>query len=140
MGQNISHKGIVETINEKHIQVRICQTSACSSCVAKKLCNSSESKEKLIDIFCHDTSSYTVGEEVMVVGTVSMGLGAVLWAYVIPLIVLIVALVIAIELTGSEPMGAIIAFGTLTVYYLILLCNRNRLNKKFSFNIKHLNK
>ena len=58
MGQYITHQGRVESINEKHIKVRITQTSACASCEAKKLCNSSESKEKLIDIYADKANNY----------------------------------------------------------------------------------
>lgn len=139
MAQNISHNGIVEKINGKHILVRICQTSACSSCVAKKLCNSSESKEKTIDIYCENATSYKVGEEVTIVGTIGMGMNAVLWAYVVPLLLLIVALSLAICFIHSEPLSALIAVGVLFIYYLALYFNRNRLSKKFSFNIKPLN-
>lgn len=139
MAQNISHNGIVENINGKHILVRICQTSACSSCVAKKLCNSSESKEKTIEIYCENTTLYKVGEEVTIVGTIGMGMKAVLWAYVVPLLLLIVALSLAIYFIHSEPLSALIAVGVLFIYYLALYFNRNRLSKKFSFNIKPLN-
>ena len=132
MAQNISPNG-------KHSLVRICQTSACSSCVAKKLCNSSESKEKTIDIYCENTTLYKVGEEVTIVGTIGMGMNAVLWAYVVPLLLLIVALSLAIYFIHSEPLSALIAVGVLFIYYLALYFNRNRLNKKFSFNIKPLN-
>lgn len=138
MAQNISHNGIVENINGKHILVRICQTSACSSCVAKKLCNSSESKEKTIDIYC-ENATFKVGEEVTIVGTIGMGMGAVLWAYVIPLILLVVTLSLAIYFIQNEPVSALIALGILALYYLALYFNRNRLSKKFSFNIKPLN-
>ena len=139
MAQNISHNGIVEKINGKHILVRICQTSACSSCVAKKLCNSSESKEKTIDIYCENPSAYTIGEEVIIVGTIGMGMSAVLWAYVIPLLLLIIALSLSIFFIHSEPLSALIAVIVLFIYYLSLYFNRNRLSKKFSFNIKPLN-
>ena len=49
----IKHQGTVEHIEGTHVQVRIIQTSACSSCSAKSLCHSSESKEKLIDTSRH---------------------------------------------------------------------------------------
>jgi sigma-E factor negative regulatory protein RseC len=80
-----------------------------------------------------------VGEEVTIVGTIGMGMNAVLWAYVVPLLLLIVALSLAICFIHSEPLSALIAVGVLFIYYLALYFNRNRLSKKFSFNIKPLN-
>ena len=51
MSDLIKHQGIVEKVDGMHVKVRIVQTSACSSCSAKGLCNASESKEKLIDVY-----------------------------------------------------------------------------------------
>ena len=49
MSDIIEHQGTVESIVGSHIRVRIVQTSACATCAAHKFCNSSESKEKMID-------------------------------------------------------------------------------------------
>ena len=38
------------------------------------MCNSSESKEKLVDIVSSEAFSYRVGEEVLLTGSVEMGL------------------------------------------------------------------
>lgn len=81
MAQIIIHRGTVKSVKGKHICVQITQASACSSCVAKKMCNSSESKEKLVDIVSSEAFSYRVGEEVLLTGSVEMGLTAVFWAY-----------------------------------------------------------
>ena len=48
--KTIKHEGIIEKIGANHCTVRILQASACSSCSARQLCRSSESKEKLIDV------------------------------------------------------------------------------------------
>lgn len=140
MTQYISHQGRVEHINDGHIQVRICQTSACASCVAKNLCNSSESKEKIIDVYVNKTSEYNIGDEVILLGSLSMGFSAVLWAYVVPLFVLVISLLFLVSYTDNEALGAIGALVFLTIYYGILYLKRNALSKKFSFTIKHINK
>ena len=46
----IHHKGVVERIDGEKCYVRILQHSACAGCAAHKLCNSSESKEKIIEV------------------------------------------------------------------------------------------
>ena len=67
MADIIKHRGIVDRVDGSHVVVRIVQTSACSSCSAKGLCNASESKEKWIDVY-EVNASYRVGEEVVVCG------------------------------------------------------------------------
>ena len=78
----IKHLGIVENIQGSHLSVRIVQTSACAACSAKGHCSSADSKDKIIDIIDTAASSYQVGEKVMVVGETSMGMMAVVLAFV----------------------------------------------------------
>lgn len=83
MADTIRHQGIVENINGTHLQVRIVQTSACASCSIKGHCSSADTKEKLIDVI-DESSSYQPGDRVWVVGELSMGVMAVLLAFVFP--------------------------------------------------------
>ena len=133
----IKHRGVVENIDGSHIQVRIIQTSACSACSVKGHCNASESKEKLIDVYDTKASSYQKGEEVMLYGTTSMGMQAVLLAFGVPFLVLLITLFVAMRLTdGHELKSALIALLALIPYYLIVYVCRNKLSKKFSFTLE----
>ena len=88
MADIIKHQGIVEKIDGSHVTVRIVQTSACSSCSAKGLCNASESKEKQIDVY-EIGASYQIGEKVVLCGSTSMGMKAVFLSFGIPLLILL---------------------------------------------------
>ena len=88
----IKHLGIVESIQGSHLSVRIVQTSACAACSAKGHCSSADSKDKIIDIMDTAAASYQVGERVMVVGETSMGMMAVVLAFIIPFVLLIFSL------------------------------------------------
>ena len=83
MANTIKHQGVIEHIQGTHIQVRITQTSACASCSIKGHCTSADTKEKIIDVFDNAASQYQVGQEVWVVGTLSMGIQAVLFAFLL---------------------------------------------------------
>lgn len=132
----IKHRGIVENIEGSHVRVRIVQTSACSACSVKGHCNASESKEKLIDVFDMKASSYRIGEEVMIYGTTSMGMQAVLLALAF-LFGLLITLFISMRLTdGDELKSALVALLALVPYYLIIYVCRNKLSKKFSFTLE----
>ena len=102
------------------------------------MCNSSESKDKLIDVVSSEADSYRVGQDVLLTGSLEMGLSAVFWAYGAPLVLLITVLLLAFQLSGSEPVSALTALAVLTVYYCVLWLIKDRLARKFSFTIKHI--
>ena len=132
----IKHRGNVEKVDGSHIVVRIVQTSACAACSAKGLCNASESKEKQIDVY-EVNPSYRVGEEVMVCGTTSMGMRAVVLAFGVPLLILILALGISMKVTDEDAMlSAGIALVSILPYYIVIYLMKDKLNKTFSFTIE----
>ena len=139
MAQIITHRGTVENVGKGQVRVSIVQLSACSSCVAKKLCNSSEQKEKWVDVAVAESERYKIGDEVLLTGTLKMGLKAVVLAYVVPLVLLLAVLFLSVHLTGDEPLGALLSLVALAAYYGALYLNKSRLTRKFSFTIKHLN-
>lgn len=140
MTDTIKHLGTVEHIDGTHVQVRIVQTSACSSCTAKAYCRSSESKEKLIDIYDTDTSGLKTGDEVMIYGTTSMGMRAVVLAFGVPFLILIIALFIAYSCTGgNEILSGIIALLSIIPYYTVLYLCKDKLKKNFLFTLKTIN-
>lgn len=135
----IEHEGIIEKINGHHVTVRILQQSACSDCHAKGMCMAANSKEKLVDI--HDTTGrYQVNQRVLIEGKESVGYKAVLWAFVLPLIILLTLLVVSLSFWNfSEMEAALAAMIALVPYYLILYLLRDRLAKSLRFNIKNTN-
>ena len=136
MADIIKHRGIVEKVDGSHIVVRIVQTSACSSCSAKGLCNASESKEKQIDVY-EVNPSYQIGEEVMVCGTTSMGMRAVLLAFGVPLLILVLALGVSMKLTGEDALlSSGIALVSVVPYYIAIYFCKDKLNRTFSFTIE----
>ena len=136
MADIIKHRGIVEKVDGSHIVVRIVQTSACSACSAKGLCNASESKEKQIDVY-EANPSYQIGEEVMVCGTTSMGMRAVLLAFGVPLLILVLALGVSMKLTGEDALfSSGIALVSVVPYYIAIYFCKDKLNRTFSFTIE----
>ena len=131
MGHRISHEGIITSINEDEVQVKILSKSSCGSCNIKGACNMSEMQEKIIP----KDKNLSIGQEVKV----SMGLGqankAVVFAYVIPLIILVAMIFILNGLKIEEGLNALISIGSLIPYYLILFLFRNRLKRRFEYEI-----
>ena len=134
--QVIEHHGIVKSVEGREVSVRILQTSACAACAAAHLCHSSDTREKEVTAYCMSRCMPSVGEEVTVVGTIRQGLWATLWAYVVPLALLILILMIATSLTNSEGIGAVSALCSLIPYYIILYFLRDKFQRRLMFVIK----
>lgn len=136
MADIIKHRGKVEKVNGSHVVVRIVQTSACSACSAKGMCNASESKEKLIDVY-EVNPSYQIGEEVVLCGSTSMGMRAVFLAFGIPVFILLAALFITMRVTDGDALfSAVVSLLAVTPYYLAIYLMKDKLNKTFSFVIE----
>lgn len=135
MAEKIEHEGFISSIKDGVICVNIIQTSACSECHAKSLCNLSEKKEKVIEI-PYFKKNFNVGEKVTVSGSASIGLIAVLFSFVIPLILLVVVLSLFIAVIGDEALSAIFAIVSLFIYYLLLYLFRGQFSKKLVFSLE----
>ena len=131
--ETIKHEGIVESIGTESCLVRITQASACSSCSARGLCRSSESKEKVIEVKGH-YPTLQVGDKVTLIGSVHQGLRASVLAYIVPLILMLIALFIGTRYSGDGT-GALAALLVLALYYGVLYLFRDKLGKKFAFSL-----
>ncbi|WP_273160321.1 SoxR reducing system RseC family protein [Bacteroides fluxus] len=136
MANTIRHQGIVENINGSHLKVRIVQTSACASCSVKGHCTSADTKEKLIDVTDINAASYQVGDRVWVVGELSMGVMAVLLAFILPFLILVISLFVFMAVWNDELSSALCSLALLIPYYYIMWLNKSRMGKKFSFTIR----
>lgn len=136
MSQNhISHHGIIKEIHQDSIDVLIISESACSICKTKHLCGVSDSKEKIITVR-KPLQQFEPGENVEVMMSQSMGTMAVLFAYILPFVVMI-SLMIAEYYSGvSEPVMGLSVVLFLVAYFFTLFTFRKKLNRKFSFSIK----
>lgn len=136
MGNQISHAGIVDSITEGMVHVRILQSSACSSCKVAQHCTSAESKEKIIDVPCADAGRYRIGDEVTVMAANSVGMKAVLLAFVIPSVLLLATIAVLLALGYTELTAALSGIGILIPYFIFIYMIRQKLEKILTFYIK----
>lgn len=133
----IKHSGVIESIGKESVTVRILQTSACSGCKIAGHCNSSESKEKLVDVYnVTDTSRFKVGDEVMVTASMQVAASALLIGFGMPLAVLVVVLFAVYASTADEPVAALCGIGALIPYYIGVWLMRDRLRRSMVFEIE----
>jgi sigma-E factor negative regulatory protein RseC len=130
----IEHIGAVSSIDHQFITIRITSASACSGCNSKGLCELSSKDDKIIKVA--GKYDVAVGDTVKVVMQQSMGFNAVLLGYFLPFVAVLVILILMISLSVSELLSGVVAISTLIPYYFILFLLKDRLDKKFTFNIK----
>ena len=135
MGTKISHSGIIESIDERCIHVRIVQTSACAACKVAGYCNAAESKEKIVDVF-KPAGSLKVGDAVTVTASAQIATQALLYGFAYPFVLLVAVLVVVLWLTGNEATAGLSALVSLLPYYAVLYLLRDRHRERFAFDIE----
>lgn len=138
MSESIEHNGIIEKIDGGTVYVRIIQQSACSGCHAQNMCGASESKVKIIEV-ADSSGRFHINEEVKLCGRSSLGLQAVLLAFVLPLILVVTAIVTGTSMQWEETTSGLTGLLLLVPYYCILYLLRDRLKRQFIFTLKKLN-
>ena len=137
MSNEISHAGVIESIAEGCVKVRILQTSACASCKVAAHCNASESKIKVVDVCgVANVSSLSVGQSVVVSTSRDVANRALLLGFGLPFLLLVAVLMIVLWITGNEGIAALSAIGSLVPYYLVLWLLRDRISRQVRFEIK----
>ena len=132
----ISHTGVVDSIEEGCVKVRILQTSACAACKVSRHCNAAESKEKMVDVLDADASKFQVGQEVTVWVSPDVANKALLLGFGLPFLLLLVVLVVMLYLIHHEGLSALVALGSLIPYYLLLWFRRDSIKQQLSFYLE----
>lgn len=133
----VEQKGIVIKKQEDKLVVKIEQKSTCSSCHARGACTSLDKKDKEIEIKSKDTANYNIGDEVIITISTKLGMKAVLIAFVLPLILIVLALFLSIKIFSlSQSLSALISLLVLSAYYFFLYKQNLFLSKQFNFTIK----
>ena len=132
------HKGVVSSVEDGVVRVAIEVNEACGSCASRKACSMGSSEKREIVVYTAESANFSVGEAVQVGAKQSLGVVAVVLCYIVPLVVLVGALAVAVNLNCSEGVAALISLGSTALYYAILYLFRNRISKKVIFTIDKL--
>jgi len=137
MEELIRHEGIVLSVHDDIARVQIVQTSACSACKARSMCMSSESQAKEMDAVMLEKMQ--VGDRVEVEVRERLAWRAVLLAYILPFIVMMLVIAGLDYLTNwSEAVVGTLALCSIALYYIGLNAFRNRLQKQFTFTARKI--
>ena len=133
---NICREGIVRAIDGDDIHVEIIVSSACSGCHAKSICIPSDRRQEVITVKNSRHEDYRVGETVELLLENAAGNKAVVLAYVLPLVVLLVLLFGCYALTRHELLSVGVGVLGVVLYYLILKSASKKVEQGIVFGIR----
>jgi sigma-E factor negative regulatory protein RseC len=134
----ICKEGIVRAIQGDQIEVEITISSACSECHAKSICIPSDHKRETVLAQRLYNEHFEVGDKVQLVLKGSAGGKAVVLAYLLPFLVLMVALFGTYAITKSELAGVIVSVVFVVIYYIILKTQNKKIEQNFQFFVKRM--
>ncbi len=130
----VAKTGVVQSIDNQKVIVKVMSVSACASCHAKGACIASDTSEKLIEVALADAGNVKPGQLVSVNVESSAGNVALFYGYILPFLLVFVALIVSVNFT-SEAWAGLISLGILLPYYATLYFLRNKMGKRFRFTI-----
>lgn len=137
LAKTVEHFGRVQEITLNDIKVAIQPQSSCAGCQAQAVCGVDSDNEKFIVVH-RANHNYIVGEAVKVVMQQSLGFWALFIGYILPFLVVVLALIILIQFGTSEGLSGLIALSTLVPYYFLLYNFRQDISKKINFDIQKI--
>lgn len=134
--ETVRHPGVVIRVDQKLVQVKILQVSACAHCLAKGACSVADMEEKVVDVENYEGEPLLPGTMVTLTMKRSSGNRAILYGYFIPFLVLLTVLIAGSFFTSHEGLLGLLALGSLVPYYLVLYLKRDKLKKGFAISIE----
>ncbi|MDR0510618.1 MAG: SoxR reducing system RseC family protein [Rikenellaceae bacterium] len=132
----VEHKGVVVSAADHAVEVRMTVEGACDVCKASVICGMGETQERTVRAWSEVAEAFAPGEQVVVSMTQAMSVRAVIWAYVAPFFVMLVALLGLKELEHSDLVAGGTALAAVALYYIGLYVFRRRLERVIIFKVR----
>lgn len=132
---SIWHEGIVRDVKAQTIEVVIHSHSACSACHAKGACGMSDIKQKII-VAERPPFEVKAGDRVTVYAAMNNAVFSVIVAYVVPSVLIVLAIFLLVRIGVSELMAAIGSLALIALYFWMLYLLRDKIGKKIRFTVR----
>jgi sigma-E factor negative regulatory protein RseC len=130
----ISHDGIIQSVENDSVTVLLSPGVSCSGCQAEKSCGMSMNSAKVVKI--SGSFKFNPGDKVDVLMKISQGYLALFFGYILPLLLVVISLVTLNTIHADELISGVISIGVLIPYYIVLWFCRNYFGRKFSYILK----
>lgn len=134
-----SRIGTIHNIAPGEVVVHIQQKSACTGCHAQQFCCSSDCADRYLRIPTSETS-FRLGEEVLIEADNSVGRWAVLLAFVLPIILVVLGLAVGLSWLGwGELQAILLVLILLVIYFAGLYLSDVRLSRVMQLSVRKIN-
>lgn len=127
-------QGIVRQVLDGKVEILIKRTSACSNCHIRSACTAQDQKDSVI-VASDFPADLKVGDAVEIHMPTNQGLWATFWAFILPVLLLVLGITVATVFYFTEQTIALASGGGLIIYYFVLYVCRNLFDKYFSFHV-----
>ncbi len=134
--ENITRCGIITTVNPGSVTVTFIRNEACSGCAAKNACGLSGSRPLSVEVKTDAPQNYRIGQNVTLEISVENALTAALWAYVLPLFLMLSVLAAFLTFGSSETTAATATLAVLPLYYAFLYLFRRRFKPRIKIKLR----
>lgn len=134
--ENVYHTGSIISVSGNNAAVKIIQQSACGKCHAKSMCAMSDIKEKVVEVTLPNAHSFQEGQQVVVILSRKLGSKAVVLAYILPFVLLMITLIAVYGLSNNELLAGLSAIGILVPYFLVLSLFKKKFKKEYEFRVQ----
>lgn len=129
--------GVVQKVLPDHVEVRIERSSACKDCHAKSTCLASDTSSMTISINTTIGETFNIGDKVEILPKFNL-LNAVAYAFVFPIVLVLVSLFISSRLEFSEINQMLLLLVLLIVYFLVIKAFNPYFEKRYQYTLKKL--
>lgn len=132
----IIHSGTVSRVSGDSVFVSLDKNVHCEGCHIKSACGISDSSDKEVEMIGTE-ETFSINESVQVLIKKDLGIKAVIWAYVLPFILMITVLMITSQFV-AEWLAGLLALIILIPYYSLLYYMNSFFRKKFRISVLKL--
>lgn len=133
--QKIKHKAKIVQVNTNSVEAEIEVKSACAQCALQNACQMHEVSQRKVIIPLERGRTYHKGEVVEVAISLNEGMLAAFYAYILPLLLVLLALFISLMSGTSEIISGICSIIVLIPYYFGVFLKKNFFARKLNFKI-----
>lgn len=131
--KKISHEGVISSMSEDRVTVKITSYAACTSCHAKGACNMAGGEEEKLLHIPVPHPDFSIGEKVRVILAQSLGFRALFLGYVLPVLLVLTVLLVMTAAGSNELLAGLFSLAILLPYYVGLKLMRGKVDRQFSF-------
>ena len=129
-------QGTIIKIKDNSVVVQSNCITACAGCEHKTACSLKNIHHKIVEVNVADASMYHIGQEIELYITPKTQAISIFFAYILPLIIVISALLIIKYSTQSDTLSAVGSLFVLTLYYAGLCLSQKWFKQRLTINIK----